>query len=113
MRPYNVYSCTDYLVFIPARAFHAYFETSLLDNSHWRLPLQLDEDGALRLAEGSGWVTVHHDPTINGHDQKVAPHGYASIHEQKVSIKALLTCYSGAIQAVVRHLAFRCVFALS
>jgi len=44
---------------------------------------QLDEAGALRLAEGSGYVKVHRNPTVNGHDQIIAPHGYASIHEQK------------------------------
>ena len=48
------------------------------------LLLQLDEAAALRLAEGSGMVQVHHEPTINGHDQKIAPHGWASLHEQKV-----------------------------
>ena len=52
---------------------------------HW----QLDEAGALRLAEGHGYVKVHRDPTVNGHDQIIAPHGYASLHEQKVKVPLL------------------------
>jgi len=47
------------------------------------LELQLDEAGALRLVEPH-MVKVHHEPTINGHDQSIAPHGWASLHEQKV-----------------------------
>lgn len=56
---------------------------------------QLDEAGALRLAEGHGYVKVHRDPTVNGHDQIIAPHGYASLHEQKVKVPHPSPCVGG------------------